>query len=272
MGNACGQRFGACIMVAGTLAGFVATAYCAQVVLSLPKPARDFSALLSKCAVTAVYHEASTGSRHNHATKGTDTYCYDVWTYEFAWCKDANACSPSAAPASIGDTTPRTGYSPSWSSTAVEAEVYRAWWTSFPPPAAFAYTGWESELLASEPHALYRGSGACSGTFDVSDSIHRAGDWVTCYQPSGPVHEIYACGNADCIKLRDPAADVGPGEQSALEGLYFGAGIFGIFGLCWLCSWRSQEYSCLAFCCGEDLPCVGDDSSSEEHGKTPGAA
>jgi hypothetical protein len=186
-----------------------------------------------------------------------------VYTYEFAWCADGSSCSPSDTPAAVGDTTPRASYTPPWSTEATEVEVYREWWTSFPPPAAFANAaGWEPELLVSEPISVNRGLGACSGARLAS--AHGAGDWITCYQPSGslPVHEMYACGNAPCVKLNDPALDTAALGTAVSEVLYMGLAIFAFFGLFLLCMCRKHGCSCRQFCCGDD-----DWSSSEEEAK-----
>jgi len=260
MNGNCGQRFGAFIIVAGTLAGIAATASGLRAMLTAPDAASDFAALTSKCAVTAVYHEQQSVSRYNHASKDSNEYCDNVFTYEFAWCREGNACVPAAAPAFAGNTTARTGYTPSWSSAATEIEVYREWWVSFPPPAAFGNAGWESLLLASEPISVSLVPGECTGSFDPADSPYHAGNWVTCYQPTGAVDERYACGNVDCIKLQDPSLDLEEESRMNSEALYVGIGIFVFFASFGLCGWWRSGFSCRLFFCGGD----GDESSSSE--------
>ena len=190
--------------VLGTVAGIALLIIGGIHVANAPDATDDFRTLASPCVVVGVYYMGTTTvSRHNHASKKTDTYCYDQYTYEFAWCQDNTACAPSAAPSSLGNTAPRAGYAPSWSSTATEVTVYRDWWSSFPPPATFATsnTGWESSLLVSGVDMVMRGFGACS-TQQQQNSTHDAGDWVTCYQPNGlPVDAAYRCGNPSCIKV-----------------------------------------------------------------------
>ena len=251
-----GKACGACVVASGTIAGLVMTVYSGVLSLQVPDASRDFATLSSKCAVVAVYHDLEERSKHNHATKGTDVRCYDAFTYQFAWCQDASTCSPSDTPASVGNTTGRYS-TPAWSSTAKEIEVYREWWTSFPPPAAFANAGWESELLLTEPELTGGRSGACSGTAGdpSTTSSHKAGDMVTCYKPtSEPVNAAYTCnndrftgsdGNNDrCVKLSDPAGDLESLQVATSEALYVGIGITGFFGLFWLCGLWSNGFSC----------------------------
>ena len=257
---------GAAIVILGTITGFAMLAVGLSATLGTPNPAADFSVLSSKCAIVGVYHETMNVSRHNHATKNTDTSCHDVYTYEFAWCAESNTCTPATAPSTTGDTTPRTSFNPAWSSAATEVAIYRGWWTSFPPPAAFANSGWESALLVSEPDSINRaGSGACpSDGSGAQSSTYAAGEWVTCYQPaSATVDAAYVCGNAGCIKLFDPSADLTLARRNSNEALYFGAAVAAIFSLFWLCMWWQNGFSCRSFMCGDDE----EDSDDEEEAK-----
>ena len=252
--KSCGHRFAAGVTSVGTVAGLVATVYCGIALLKAPDAGKTFRTLSSKCVVTGVYHEQTYRSYHSHASKKTVTQCYDDFTYEFAWCQDGSSCAPVSAPTSASATTPRAaGYTPPWSSTAVELACFRDWWTSFPPPAAFANAGWEPELLVSEPHALVGCSGALAG------SPHQAGDAVTCYQPTvapTALDAAYTCANPSCIKLMDPADEAAIVLTGITEGLWFGVGTLLFFGAFWLCGWWSHGFSCRAFFCGDDM---GDD-------------
>ncbi|MDA8639383.1 hypothetical protein N9L31_00270 [bacterium] len=71
MSSECGQRFAAIVVVLGLLAGLAMTATGVSLTLSAPDAGEDFSALESKCVITNVFHEMTTESRHNHATKGS---------------------------------------------------------------------------------------------------------------------------------------------------------------------------------------------------------
>ena len=258
---------GAVVVVLGTIAGFAMVAVGLSSVTGQPSPSADFNTLSSPCVVVGVYRHEELRNKHNHATKQTETHCYDVYTYEFAWCnEDGNACSPATAPSSIGDTTPIANYTPSWSSAAEQVAVYRGWWTSFPPPAAFVNAGWESELLVSEGDDFNRGAAPCSrrrrALGHTTASALTAGSWVTCYVPSkATVSDDYSCGNTRCVKLFDPALDpeITAASRQGKEALYFGIGVAALFSLIWLCMWRNAGYSCRAFFCGDD----DDDSSSE---------
>ena len=125
---------------------------------------------------------------------------------------------------------------------------------------------WESALLVSEPDSINRaGSGACpSDGSGAQSSTYAAGEWVTCYQPaSATVDAAYVCGNAGCIKLFDPSADLTLARRNSNEALYFGAAVAAIFSLFWLCMWWQNGFSCRSFMCGDDE----EDSDDEEEAK-----
>jgi hypothetical protein len=260
MVNQCQQRLGSVIVVLGLLAGLAMVATGLSATVGVPDATKDFRVLSSKCVITNVFHEETIRTSHNHATKKTDTFCYDTYTYMFAWCTDGTTCEPATAPTARGDTTPRANYQPEWSTAATEVQAYRAWWTSFPPPTAFAHANWEPELLVSGVSSVLRGGGACTSGDTRALPIHNAGDWVTCYQPTTlPAHSAYACGNSACVKVQDPADDLATLERLSSEALYFGIFVVACFGLCLLCMLRQAEWSCRDFLCGES-----DDSSSDE--------
>jgi hypothetical protein len=232
MSRECGQRSLAVLAVTvamlGILAGLAMIVTSVYLTLITPHadPARDFSVLETECVITNVFHETTTES-HTTTQAKTQTYCYDTYTYMFAWCTNETACAPSTAPSTVVDTTPRTAFKPSWSTTATEVQAYRNWWTSFPPPGAFANANWEPELLISVQESVSRGLGDCSSTQVVEPPTYNASDWVSCYQPTQlPVHETYQCGNAACIKVLDPAHDVAQPTRTPLmlatNLMYFG--------------------------------------------------
>ena len=70
----------------------------------------------------------------------------------------------------------------------------------------------------------------------------RAGAWVVCYQPTGstPVdaafESTYACGNAACIKVADPALALEESKAAdTYDLLYFGAGVSVFFMILVFC-------------------------------------
>ena len=249
-----GPAAGRIIVVIGLLAGFAAVGVGLSLTFSAPDAARDFRMLNSKCVITNVFHEAKTRTTHNTATKKSDKNCYDTYTYVFAYCADGNTCSPSSAPSAASITTqPRATYYPSWSTTAVEVQAYHEWWVSFPPPAAFANTGWETELLVSNADWKYRGFGACSSGGKKTVATHNAGDWVTCYQPTqASIHAEYECGNTACIKVVDPAYDLLLYSLQVSEALYFGIGLLAFFFLFFLCLLKQAGWSIRDFFCCVD--------------------
>lgn len=209
----CGQRFASALSVLAMLLGWAMSIVALSQMFPSADPAEDFRTLATPCVIVGVYYDGpEDSSSHNHATKKTDYNCYDVYTYEFAWCEDGTTCTPAVAPSSVGITAPRPGHTRAgaFSTAATEVEVYRDWWTSFPPPAAFANPGWEATLLLSTEHRVRRWGGTCDSTSQRNSTL-SAGTWVTCYQPtSTPVDATYSCGNAACIKLSDPALDLSP--------------------------------------------------------------
>ncbi len=106
-----GQRVVAAICVLGMLGGWSLSIVGLLQTFSPYDAADDFKTLSTPCIITGVYYDGTTTvSRHNHATKQTDSYCYDVYTYEFAWCQDGTACDRGPiGRTSLGNTAPRPG-------------------------------------------------------------------------------------------------------------------------------------------------------------------
>jgi len=217
--------------------------------LNGPNAAKDFRVRSSKCVIVGVFHHEETTTRHNTATKGTDVFCFDVYTYEFAWCQDGATCSPTAAPSNVGNTTGR-GSTPAWSSGATEVEVYRDWFTFF-PGGTFVNSGWESTLLVSAGSWLI---GSCSGGARSEPLLH-AGEWVTCYEPtSQPTNSHYRCGsdNTGCIKVLDPADDLVDLGVALADNMYVGIGFAVFFGLFLLCFCRKAKCNIWDYFTGDD--------------------
>ena len=201
-----GPAAGRIIVVIGLLAGLGTTGVGLSAILGAPNAARDFRVLPSKCVITSVAHEAQTLTKHNHATKKSDPYCQDMYTYTFSH---------------------------------------------------------EAEQLVSNADSKSRlGSGACSSGDEKRESTHKAGESVTCYQPTQtPVNAVYGCGNTACIKVVDPAGDLADYQVQSSEALYFGIGLLAFFFLVFLCLLHQVGWSIRSFvCCAEK----DDDDSSED--------
>ena len=83
--------------------------------LSLGSFSNEFVKMDSGCPITAVFHRA------HDRTQSKVTSCYDEYIFEFAWCKDSDACLPSAAPpTTVSDTTPS-------SNQTLDARLRAAW-------------------------------------------------------------------------------------------------------------------------------------------------
>ena len=95
MGSQCGHRFGATVVVLGLVAGLAMLALGLSKTVQAPDASQEFRVLSSECVITNVFHEAKTQTRHNHATKKSDQYCFDTYTYTFAYCADASTCESS---------------------------------------------------------------------------------------------------------------------------------------------------------------------------------
>lgn len=204
----------------------------------------DFDTLGSPCPITGVYQREYTKT---DATSKADS-CMDAFVYEFAVC-DGPSCTPSSAPAALGDTTPRTGekrVGGSLQYSFTEIALFRKWWTAIDEPASFAYAGWQSTLLISAEDVVRRGPGKCSAEQKPVPAGGRlkVGDWATCFKPVAGLNiedlvfaGVYECGhgNAACIKVLSPAIEAATYTYLNMEGVYFCAAAVAFFLLFWAC-------------------------------------
>ena len=231
--------------------------------LSLGSFSNEFVKMDSGCPITAVFHRA------HDRTQSKVTSCYDEYIFEFAWCKDSDACLPSAAPpTTVSDTTPSSNQTldarlrAAWPDAEsghtdgyTEVRRLRAWTTS---PSS--YSGWQAPLLLSAVDSHRRGDGSCSLSTDpVAAGTWSVAQWATCYAPKDGGDRIrritppytdgvYSCGaeNTPCIKLLDPSSDV----AARLQGLYISGGLLAFFLLLWLWALCGHNWSCKQLFCG----------------------
>ena len=238
-----GDRVACAVTLLGVLAGWGFSIWGLASTFSPYAAADDFKSLATPCVITGVYYDGTTRTtKHNHMTKKAEYQCFDVYTYEFAWCQDGTTCKPAVVPSSLGNLAPRPGYTiaGAFSSTATEVEIYRDWWSSFPPPSTTSNAGWDATLLLSAADLVARGT-ACDGSAQRNSTL-GAGTWVTCYQPTNtPVdadfYAAYACGNAACVKVSDPALELIPPSMALL---YFGLAVSVFFMLLLFCFVRKH--------------------------------
>ena len=223
----------------------------------------QFVKLQSGCPIISVYHRAAT------RTYAKVDSCRDQYIYEFAWCQDGQLCSPSTAPATVGDTSPLANRTLDARLKAAWPDAESGWtdgytevkgfgnWTASPG----SYSGWQTPLFLSEVETKTRTQGtSCEQSTDpIVPGKYGVAQWATCYAPKDvaslsrvtPLYTDgnYECGaeNTPCIKLNDPSLEV----SARLYGVYISLGILAFFLSIWLCFLKAHGWSCKRVCFGD---------------------